>query len=311
MTKYSVLGAGAVGSWIAAHLRRNGVDVSFVGRNGKHMSTVYVEELFSQGQQWNAKVPHYDEGMISNLLICTKAFDAERAVVPLKHRIASDASIIITCNGMGVFEEVKQVLGPSRRYFNGILTHGMYRKDARVVHAGNGGMTIGPSEETDVLIDEGLKKVLEHIPGAVIENRYTEMRRLMFLKLCVNCAINPVTALLKCTNGRLLEDRAQFEGIVLECAYEISELMKMEGIECNVGELVDMTIRVAEDTCNNYSSMCSDMLNSRCTEIDYINGYVLRNLQHSKFNSLMVRLVKLKEISEDRHDRKCRESRVI
>ncbi len=91
--------------------------------------------------------------------------------------------------------------------------------------------------------------------------------------MIVNAAINPVTAILRARNGVILEDpnaRALAEAVVREGIEVVNRL----GIRLPSDPLAE-TLRVAETTRDNKSSMLQDVLNRRRTEVDYINGAIV------------------------------------
>ncbi|WP_367834234.1 ketopantoate reductase family protein [Vulcanisaeta sp. JCM 16159] len=91
--------------------------------------------------------------------------------------------------------------------------------------------------------------------------------------MLVNAAINPVTAILRARNGVILEDsnaRALAEAVVREGVEVVNRL----DIRLPSDPLVE-TLRVAETTRDNKSSMLQDVLNRRRTEVDYINGAIV------------------------------------
>ena len=94
-----------------------------------------------------------------------------------------------------------------------------------------------------------------------------------WLKLAINCVINPITALENIDNGQLLNDR--FQAQIKALIHEIVAVAAFENITFNVDELLAIVLNVAEKTARNSSSMRSDILQKRKTEIDYINGYVV------------------------------------
>ncbi len=126
---------------------------------------------------------------------------------------------------------------------------------------------------------------------------YNILQIQLFQKLCINCAINPLTALLEVRNGLLLHTvdaqwgRRMIGHIAKECsaivlAYfkqvyrnapnpsdtpppEIMEMFSAEALKRKI-------LQVCADTANNTSSMLSSIQKNEPTEIDYINGYMKR-----------------------------------
>jgi 2-dehydropantoate 2-reductase len=94
-----------------------------------------------------------------------------------------------------------------------------------------------------------------------------------WMKLIVNSAINPLTAILRKENEAVLSDnlRETVWRVVEECVKVASK----EGLEVDSAGAMDLVLSVASRTARNTSSMLQDVLNGRKTEIDSINGYVV------------------------------------
>jgi 2-dehydropantoate 2-reductase len=101
-----------------------------------------------------------------------------------------------------------------------------------------------------------------------------DIERLLWRKLVVNCAINPLTALLGVENGALLanpEWRARMEA----AAREAGAVARAKGVA--LGEdAIALAVSAAQATAGNHSSMLQDLSRGARTEIEAINGAVLR-----------------------------------
>lgn len=122
----------------------------------------------------------------------------------------------------------------------------------------------------------------------------------LWKKLCVNACINPLTALLGCRNGKVRTD-VHLQQVVDDICGEIALVTAALGTQCPKDELRDFVNRVAEDTAKNESSMFRDVQSGRQTEIEYINGYIVRRAAELNLpvpvNRMLVSLVQAKESS--------------
>jgi len=84
--------------------------------------------------------------------------------------------------------------------------------------------------------------------------------------------INPLTAINDVENGQLLQQK--YHKIIDKLLTEIISVAKYEGMQFSLDELKAQVLSVATMTGKNCSSMRSDILKKRKTEIDYINGYI-------------------------------------
>ena len=117
-----------------------------------------------------------------------------------------------------------------------------------------------------------------------LEKRFSEMGfeiefskdfcRQQFLKLLANAAINPITALTRRQNGVVLSPalKSTVERVVAETV----AVAKAEGLAISEEEALGLVLSVAEKTAANTSSMLQDVLRGKETEIEAINGYLVR-----------------------------------
>ena len=100
---------------------------------------------------------------------------------------------------------------------------------------------------------------------------------LLWGKLVVNCVINSLNALLNCSNGALLDNPASRE-LLAEVATETANIARAAGIllPYPYEQAANQVQRVAEITSANTSSMLADVQRGSPTEIEAINGAVVR-----------------------------------
>lgn len=131
-----------------------------------------------------------------------------------------------------------------------------------------------------------------------------DLLQMQLEKLAVNCIINPLTVLLDARNGAVLYNYALTRTIRLLLA-EISlvmrslpELQYIPNVSSRFdpGRLETLVVSVAQKTKDNISSMLADARSGRQTEIEYINGWIVRRGEElgirCTLNYLMLNLVK-------------------
>jgi 2-dehydropantoate 2-reductase len=100
----------------------------------------------------------------------------------------------------------------------------------------------------------------------------------LWLKLAVNCAINPLSALHDCPNGEVPERAgAIFDPLLAE----LHALLSSEGVSLSLAELRERILAVIRATASNSSSMRQDVLAGRRTEIDFILGHAWRSARQA------------------------------
>lgn len=114
----------------------------------------------------------------------------------------------------------------------------------------------------------------ERLSSAGFEvRRVDDFPREVWRKLLVNAAINPVTAMHRIENGRLVE--APWRGQALDLLEEARAVAASEGVEFSREEAERELFGVVRATASNRSSMLQDLDRGRATEIDAISGAIL------------------------------------
>ncbi len=266
-----VLGAGAMGCLFGVALRRTGVPVTLLQRSDRGVSEVNLRlEVAAASDEWRMPVePCAAPGSIGRLLVTTKAPDVVDAVKSVAHRLEQTSQVLLLANGMGFAEHLAKDL-PDLQIFQGTTTEGAYRLGPwHLRHAGRGqtrlgrpggGAAPGWFEQWSTALDDCLWD--EDIDAA------------LWLKLAINCAINPLTALHRCPNGELARDPA-LSARVRGLCQEITRVCTAAGYP-QVAERVPTAVaNVIAGTAENRSSMLQDVEAGRRTEIEYITGFLV------------------------------------
>ena len=263
------------------------------------------------------------EEIIYNLIVSVKAPQTVRAIQAVAHRLTQDSSILFLQNGMGVVDEVNMKLFPDEKYrptyIVGVVSHGLYSKGPfSVLHAGEGTIALGVLPRMPLVKSINTESMNQLSPSARYLMRTmtrtavfvavgfppTELLQQQYDKLAVNCIINPLTAVLDCKNGALLYNfyyQRVVRLLLAEISLVIKSLPELKNVP-NVNMRFD-TLRlerlvfiIANMTAENYSSMVQDIRSGRLTEIDYINGYIVKRGEemgiHCVMNYMLMHMVK-------------------
>ncbi|HCN46843.1 MAG TPA: putative 2-dehydropantoate 2-reductase, partial [Pseudomonas sp.] len=205
---------------------------------------------------------------ITRLLLACKAYDAEKAIAGIAHRLAPEAEVILLQNGLGSQDEVAARIAPARCIFAS-STEGAFReKDWQVNFAGHGFNWLG--DPANPLAPAWL----DDLADAGIPHEWTpDILTRLWRKLALNCAINPLTVLYDCRNGGLADHQCE---VATLCA-ELAELLQTCGQPQAAEALESEVHRVIQATAANYSSMYQDVRNGRRTEIHYLLGHACRS----------------------------------
>ena len=263
------------------------------------------------------------EEIIYNLIVSVKAPQTVKAIQRVTHRLTRESTIMFLQNGMGILDEVNEQLFPDEEYrptyVIGVVTHGLYSNGPfSVEHAGEGTIALGAMPRMSQHKPLENENLSELSPSARYLMR-TMTRTPVFVaigfpptgllqqqldKLAVNCIINPITAIIDCKNGALLSNM-YFTRVIRLLLAEISiviqsmpELKNVPNVKMRFDtlRLERIVFSIANKTAENHSSMLQDVRLGRQTEIDYINGYIVRRGEemgiHCVMNYMLMHMVK-------------------
>jgi 2-dehydropantoate 2-reductase len=140
-----------------------------------------------------------------------------------------------------------------------------------VIQRGLGTITLGsPAGNLELA-----QAVAELFAGAQLPaEAVADIWPVIWRKLAINCAINPLTALLDVQNGLLLD--APVRHFMGEIALEVGQIARAAGVDLEPKELPRAVEEVCRLTAANVSSMLQDTRAERHTEIDQLNGAVAK-----------------------------------
>lgn len=264
-----------MGCLFAARLSEAGASCQLVLKNPNTDTSceVSVEDTSGTRHFKLAASANEDRAPIRKLLLTTKAYDVEAALRSVRHRLATESQVLILVNGMGLLEIAKSLL-PKAKLFAGTTTEGAWRTGARSIrHAGTGVTRIGCADSAEAApwFEEWNRSALECYWDPNIESA-------LWHKLAINCAINPLTALHRCHNGKL-DDSQSLRSLVLGLCDEIAAVSDAAGYQDTAQDIHRDAIRVIRGTARNRSSMLQDREAGRRTEIDFITGYLIKRAE--------------------------------
>ena len=268
---WHVLGAGAMGCLFASALHRSGCATTLLVRDtkGQGSAPVVVER---DGARQECQLPISatgDNTAISHLLVTTKAYDVSNAVADVAHRLNDRCQLLLLVNGMGLADALRRD-HPTLDIYCGSTTEGAYRVAPRHIHhAGTGQTRIGKAGQREPALWFG------QWPRAIDNCTWdAAIDEALWLKLAINCAINPLTAIHDCRNGELAQ-RQHLASELNELCDEIATISRAAGFEDTAATLKQAVSAVVAGTADNHSSMLQDVRAGRRTEIDHITGYLL------------------------------------
>jgi len=205
---------------------------------------------------------------VRQALVLVKAWQTARAAAQLKQCLAQEGVALSLQNGLGNWEALRMALGEARAAA-GVTRMGATLLAPGVVRlGGRGPTTLGNHPRLDPL-----QRRLR-LAGLEVE-RVDDLEGILWGKLAVNAAINPVAALLRLSNGEIAA-RAGARAVMRGAAAEVQAVAEAAGIRLPFGDAAEQAEAAARASAGNLSSMLQDVLRGARTEIDAINGAVVR-----------------------------------
>jgi len=300
--KIVMMGAGAMGSLFGGLLAYSGEEVWLVDIRKETVDLLnavgltYEKEGKIQLIGANATTDVKSIGKADLVIFFVKTYHTDKAVSDALSLEQSDTVFLTLQNGLGNEEAIcKQV--SSKKVMLGVTGQGAtLMGPGHIRHAGWAKTFIG---ELDHKATERAGLIAKTFQEAGIETEVSSnIHDLMWEKLLVNVGVNALTALTDMKNGELL-DHPETLRLMEALVSEAAEVAKKKGVRIEENPM-DLVKSVCEATRNNRSSMLQDFDYRRRTEIDAINGAVVREAERlglpAPFNRMITDLVKANEI---------------
>ncbi len=291
--KIAVMGAGAVGCYYGAMLAIAGHDVVLIGRPAL-VQAVEADGLILEksGQRHVCRATaDTDPAAIRGadmVLVCVKSGDTAQAGAQIAPHLAPDTLLLSLQNGISNPETLEQATGHPVIAAVVYMASGMAAPGV-VRHEGRGELAIGGAGADRAAKVLNAAGVETEVPPDVISR--------LWGKLLVNCAHNAISAIAALPYGQLYAVEgipALLDDLTGECLATAAA----EGVTVPEGTL-DLIRGVPGWMPGQYSSTAQDLMRGRPTEIDYLNGEIVRRAaRHGidvPINRTLTLLVKLAE----------------
>ena len=269
--KIAVMGAGAVGCYYGGMLARAGHDVVLIGRP-QHFEAVECEGLRLETETFDERirVSASTEGRAVQsaqlVLFCVKSTDTESGAAAIRPHLASDALVLSLQNGVENADRLRALLPQevtAAVVYIGVEMAG----PGHVRHHGRGELVIEPSKAND---EVARALIAAGVPTEISDN----VRGALWAKLIANCAYNALSAITQLPYGRLVKGEgitAAMRDLVDECV----AVAKADGVTLP-GDVDAAVRKIAETMPGQYSSTAQDLARRKRSEIDHLNGLIVR-----------------------------------
>ena len=288
------MGAGAVGCYYGGMLARAGCEVTLIGR------AQHVEEIRRAGLRFETKEADERVRLQAStepeavrgaelVLFCVKSQDTESAGRALAPYLAREAAIVSLQNGVDNPERLAAALG--REVIPGVVYVAVEMAGpGHVRHHGRSELAIGRVESSEA--------IAATFRGAGVPIEISDnVAGVLWAKLIVNCAYNALSAITQLPYGRLVQGDG-VPTVMRDIVDECLAVAHAAGVEV-AGDMHKAAARIAQTMPGQYSSTAQDLARGKKTEIDYLNGIVVRKGEAlgvpTPVNRVLLALVKLRE----------------
>jgi 2-dehydropantoate 2-reductase len=272
----AVMGAGAIGCYFGGMLARAGNQVTLIGRK-KHVDPINQQGLLFQslGRQERIPIAATEDAAAAHdaqvVLLCVKGVDTEDAAQKLAPHLAPDAVILSLQNGVDNVERIRRHL---KNQVMPVLVYAAAQMPAPgcVEHTGGGNLIIGQTADLDQNLPSEIAELFKAagVPVKVSQDIEAEL----WTKLVMNCAYNAISALGGARYGQMVA-MPEVRGVMCDAVMEVARVAAAKGVRLP-DNIVEAAVKLADAMPVTMSSTAQDILQGRRTEIDHLNGYVVR-----------------------------------
>ncbi|MDT9023821.1 MULTISPECIES: 2-dehydropantoate 2-reductase [Rossellomorea] len=271
--KIGIVGGGAVGLLFAGYLGQK-FDVTLIVRREAQVQSLLMNGItvHKGGSSFTTRV-HSDlltevPIKFDFVIVAVKEYDLK----PLENVLVlmdMNQPLLFLQNGIGHLDWVKSL--PHHNILAGSVEHGALKEnDHELHHLGEAKTNLALIKGEWGVVEELVSQSIPSFPF-LLKQEFEEM---LLTKLFVNVLINPLTALARVRNGKLVENphlhqlqRDLFQELLLLFPH-MERIVSFEGVE-----------EVCKNTYQNRSSMLKDIEAVRKTEIESILGVLLEKAQ--------------------------------
>ncbi len=268
----AVMGAGAVGCYFGGMLARAGHDVTLIART-QHAQAIERDGLRMETKTFDERVrlrASTEAAAVQDarlVLLCVKSNDTEVAGAQLRPHMAPDALVLTLQNGVDNADRLRAVLPPAQVAAAVVYVATEMAGPGHLRHHGRGELVIEPAAGSaaaaQALADAG-------VPTEISDN----VRGALWSKLIINCAYNAVSAIAQLPYGQAVQGEG-VPDLMRDVVDECLAVAKAEGVQLP-GDTHAIVRNLVQSMPGQYSSTAQDLARGKRTEIDHLNGLVVR-----------------------------------
>ena len=270
--KIAVMGAGAVGCYYGGMLARAGHAVTLIARP-QHVEAFRREGLRMETKSFDGRVRVQADtearaaAGADLVLFCVKSMDTEAAGRQLAPWLRPDNLVLCLQNGVDNADRLRSVLPGHAVAAAVVYVATEMAGPGHLRHHGRGELVIEPAP--------GSERIAQALAAAGVPTEVSrDVRGALWSKLVLNCAYNAVSAIANAPYGETVPGEG-IRDVMRDVVDECLAVARAEGVVLPVDPHATM-YKLVESMPTQYSSTAQDLARGKPTEIDFLNGYVVR-----------------------------------
>jgi len=278
-----VLGAGAMGSLFGGLLAEGGINVTLVDPWKEHIDRIRQDGMKMVGFGGDRTIPinattnAADVKSADIVFVQCKANFNAAAAESVRHLFGQDTNTVAISfqNGLGNEEELAEYFG-EYRVLGGLTAQGANIEAPGVVR--NHAELPSYLGEMAGGVSERVRQIAEVLTGGGLPTEASDnIRQDIWRKLMANIAISAVSGISGLNIGQIFNQHLA-DGVSYAALDEAIGVANAAGVDLTSEEAHEILAKIAgpNGTPGNKSSLRVDIENERPSEIDYINGAIVR-----------------------------------
>ncbi|MCJ0763373.1 ketopantoate reductase family protein [Variovorax terrae] len=274
--KVAVMGAGAVGCYYGGMLARAGHEVVLIARP-QHVEAIRRDGLRMETRSFDEPVrlaassePEAVQGA-DLVLFCVKSTDTESAGAQIRPLLSADALVLCLQNGVDNADRLRAVLPGTAVAAAVVYVATEMAGPGHVRHHGRGELVIEPAGHGN----NSSQAVAQAFIAAGVPTELSDnVRGALWAKLILNCAYNAVSAIAQLPYGQTVQG-VGIQDVMRDVVAECLAVAKAEGVQVQ-GDAHAAVEKLAASMPSQYSSTAQDLARGKRSEIDYLNGLIVK-----------------------------------
>ncbi len=300
--KIAIIGPGALGILLAANLVRAKNEVWLLDNDAKRAKRLSTGGIRLEGlggsykTRINATSNPKEIEKPDAIFICVKSYDTENTLKGIGQLLTENTYVVSLQDGLGNLQTINEYVDSDSMLGGVTSQQATLIEDGHVRHTDKGETVIG-EEKGKVL--GSIREISSVLNKANFPTKVTkDINSAIWSKLIINVGINALTAVTRLKNGALVKNEYTRE-IMRRAVSEAVKVAKRKRIKLAYDDPIQKVEAVCKATADNTSSMLQDVLDRKQTEIDFINGAIIRQAKSLNIktptNEMLTELVKAVE----------------